>query len=260
MRDDTSEFPRTREPGRVFAHRGASQDAPENTLAAVRLAAEQGARWIEFDVSLLGDGAPVMHHDATLDRCTDGTGPLTGITAADVAGLDAGSWKSPVYAGEPLPTLAEVLDLIEELGLSANLEMKPHDGQRGALSHAVKTALDARPWTLERIVTSSFDLDELARFRGMCPDAPVAALYVDPPADWRRVLSGLRASALHLHYAQIRESLLIEAATHGFDVRVYTINDPEVIAPFRDQGLTSVITDHPPLFLEHEDWRSWTGS
>lgn len=260
MRDNNSEFPRVSDPGRIIAHRGSSQEAPENTLAAIRLAAEQGAHWIEFDVSLLGDGTAVVHHDASLDRCTNGVGPLTGKTAADLKDIDAGSWKSPAFAGEPLPTLAQVLDLIEDIGLWANLELKPHDGRRGALANAVKVELDARPWSRERIVTSSFGLDELGAFREMCPEAPIAVLYVDPPSDWRRVLHGLRASSLHIAYAHIRQSLLIEAKTYGYDVRVYTINDPDIVAPFRDHGLTSVITDHPPLFLDREDWRTWASS
>ena len=118
--------PDTDTPGRIVAHRGASRAAPENTLAAIRLASRQGARWLEFDTSLLGDATPVLHHDATLDRCTGATGPLDRLAAADLAGIDAGGWFGAQFAGEPLATLAQALDLFEELGLSANLEMKPH--------------------------------------------------------------------------------------------------------------------------------------
>ena len=113
--------PDTSTRGRIVAHRGASRAAPENTLIAFRLAARQGARWLEFDVSLLGDGTPVLHHDRTLDRCTDGTGRLDRLTAADLAGIDAGRWFGAQYTGEPLATLEQALDLIGELDLSANL-------------------------------------------------------------------------------------------------------------------------------------------
>ena len=78
------------DPGRIVAHRGASRVAPENTLAAFREAAAQGARWIEFDVSLLGDGTPVIFHDPTLDRCTDATGPLGTGVATRAAGAGGG--------------------------------------------------------------------------------------------------------------------------------------------------------------------------
>ena len=79
--------PDTSTPGRIVAHRGASRIAPENTLSAFRVAAQQGARWLEFDVSLLGDNTPVLHHDATLDRCTDSAGPLDRLTASDLAAI-----------------------------------------------------------------------------------------------------------------------------------------------------------------------------
>ena len=72
-------YPNVPNKGRIIAHRGASQTAPENTLAAFRKALEQGVNWVEFDVSLLGDSTPVLHHDDTLDRCTDGTGPLSAL-------------------------------------------------------------------------------------------------------------------------------------------------------------------------------------
>ena len=137
--------PDTDTPGRIVAHRGASRAAPENTLAAFRLASRQGARWLEFDVSLLGDGTPVLHHDKTLDRCTNGTGALDRLTAADLAGIDAGSWFGAQFTGEPLATLEQALDLIGELDLSANLEMKPHGAPPEPIARTVATALGTRP-------------------------------------------------------------------------------------------------------------------
>ncbi|MEM1162207.1 MAG: glycerophosphodiester phosphodiesterase family protein, partial [Pseudomonadota bacterium] len=118
--------PNLPDPGRIIAHRGASQVAPENTLKAFRTADRQGAYWLEFDVSLLGDGTAVIHHDDTLDRCTNATGPLSGIAAADLSDIEAGE-------GEPLPTLSAALDLIKEFGFFANLEMKPHALEPGIL-------------------------------------------------------------------------------------------------------------------------------
>ena len=249
--------PNVTDPGRIIAHRGASHVAPENTLAAFRAAAAQGVWWAEFDVSLLGDGTPVVHHDAELDRCTTGTGPLAGIGAADLPGIRAGRGHGAAFADEPLMTLAAVMDVLEELDFHANLELKPHDGALGALSRAVAAELSARPWTRERIITSSFGLEELEAFRALMPDAPVAVLYKQPPPGWRKVVDGLGAAALHLHYAHVTESLLREATGFGIDVRVYTINEPALMAPFRDRGLTSVITDHPPLFLDQPEWARW---
>ena len=253
-------FPDTATPGRVIAHRGASRVAPENTLSAFREAARQGARWIEFDVSTIGDGTPVIHHDATLDRCTDASGPLARLSAADLAGIDAGSWHGPAFAGEPLPTLDEGLWLIGALGLSANLEMKQHDADAEAMARAVAAALARHPWSAARIVVSSFDLGPLAALRALLPDQPLAVLYERPPADWPRVLRSLRARSLHIGHEHLDRAILERARAEGFRVRVYTINDPARMAPFRGAGLTGVITDHPPLFLDDPDWAAWAAT
>lgn len=249
--------PNVSDPGRLIAHRGASRVAPENTLSAFRAAADQGVQWVEFDVSLLGDGTPIIHHDATLERCTSATGALSAIGRADLAGIDAGVRFGTAFPGEPLPTLEQALDLLEELGFYANLEMKPHDAPPGPLAETVAEALAARPWTRERIIASSFALPELAELRHRMPDAPIAVLWDDPPADWRAEVDALGAAAVHLNFRHIRQSLLIEAVSSGIDLRVFTINEPPLMERFREHGLTGVITDHPPLFLEDPDWRNW---
>jgi glycerophosphoryl diester phosphodiesterase len=249
--------PAVMDPGRIIAHRGASQIAPENTLAAFRAAAAQGARWIEFDVQLLGDGTPVVFHDPTLDRCTNATGPLSAIGRADLGRIHAGARYGQRFAGEPIPTLEDVLDLIDELGLYANLEIKPHATPRGATTSAVAAALTARPWWRERIVTSSFDLDELGAFRTALPEAPIAVLYRKAPRNWLFRVKALRAEALHLRVDGMRQDLLLAAYASGLRVRVFTVNRPEVMVPYRELGLTGVITDHPPLFLRDPSWAAW---
>jgi glycerophosphoryl diester phosphodiesterase len=245
--------------GRIIAHRGASRVTPENTLVAFREAARQGARWFEFDVSLLGDGTPVVHHDGTLDRCTNSTGPLGSMTAADLAGIDAGGWFGDQFTGEPLAVLEQALDLIDDLDLSANLEMKPHDATPEPIAQAVARALNSRPWARNRILVSSFRIDALKVLRQIMPEQPLAALYYDPPADWPEVLVELRACSLHIWHQFLTGDILTQAQEHGFHVRVFTINEPPRMEPFRSAGLTSVITDHPPLFLHDPAWAAWAG-
>ncbi len=246
----TANRPNVSDPGRVAAHRGASRVAPENTLGAFREAVRQGTHWVEFDVSLLGDGTPVIHHDATLDRRTNRTGPLSAIGAGDLPGIEAGP-------GEPLATLDQALDLLGSMGCYANLEMKPHALASGTQSAVVARALRARPWTATRVITSSFSTAELAALRHEMPCAPLAALYHKPPDDWPQVVDRLGAAALHVGYTYLSQSLLDTARRRGIDVRVFTINEPALMAPFRALGLTGVITDHPPLFLDDPDWRAW---
>lgn len=250
-------FPNLQDKGRIIAHRGASQVAPENTLSAFRKASEQGVHWVEFDVSRLGDNTPVIHHDATLDRCTTASARLQDITKADLANIGAGKLHGPSFDAEAIPTLEQTLDLLNTSGMYANLEIKTHDDPPGELAKAVRDAMSNHPWTTDRIIVSSFDHGELAAFRKLMPDVAIAALWGRPPLDFRKTLTDLRAAALHLNYSHLSQSLLQEATSYGFDVRVYTINQPKVMVPFRDLGLTSVITDHPPLFLDDPEWRAW---
>ncbi len=252
-RPDTVPIPR------IIAHRGAKQVAPENTLSAFQTAARQGARAAEFDVSLLGDGTPVLHHDATLDRCSDRTGPLTAIGQADIAGIDCGGWFSGDFAGEPLATLDQGLDLLRDLGFVSNLEMKPH-GAPDAMARAVATAIGHRPEARAEILVSSFDLNALAAFRTLLPEQPIAVLYDNPPAGWPEVLADLAASSLHVWREYISEDLIRTAVRIGVHLRVYTVNDPAEMAPYRDLPageMGGIITDHPPAFLEDPDWARW---
>lgn len=252
--------PVTATPGRIVAHRGASRVAPENTLAAFAAAARQGADWVEFDVCLLGDGTPVVHHDATLERTTDAAGPLAAIGRADLAGIDAGAWFAPEFAGEPLATLDAALDFLGRAGLSGNLELKPHASAPGPLSAAVAAVLDVRRWTRERILVSSFSPGELAAFRAAVPSAALALLVETAPADWPARVEALGAAALHVDIRGVEPALLAEAHARGVDVRVYTVNDPGRLAGLRLPGLTGVITDDPPAFLGDAGWAAWAAA
>ena len=245
------------DPGRIVAHRGASGDAPENTLSAFRIAAEQGARWIEFDVSVLGDNTPVVIHDATLDRCTSGSGSLRDLAVEDLSAVDAGAWFSDSFTGERVPTLDQTLDEIERLGVFANLELKPHGAHPEGLVDAVVERLRRRPASAARIIVSSFDHRALGALRGALPDMPIALLYDVPGQDWVFTARRLGAAALHVSASGVSRPLLRDAAARGLDVRVYTVNDVATLAPYRDAGLTGVITDVPGLFLDDPGWGPW---
>lgn len=254
---DAPPTPRPAAPGRIIAHRGASGEAPENTLAAFRLAAAQGARWIEFDVSLLGDGTPVVWHDARFERCSNAVGPLARADRAALTRIDAGGWFGAAFRGEPVATLDATLELIAELGLGANLEMKAHGAAPGPLAAAVAAALGSRPWAGTRMTVSSFDHGELVALRRLMPDMPIAVLYERPDPDWRGFLRALGAEGLHLDRAHLDADLLAAAGHEGRTVRVYTVNQPSLPGSLRDQGLGGVFTDYPRRFLADPDWAAW---
>ena len=125
---------------RVIGHRGAAGRAPENTLAGLRHAAQLGASWVEFDVRLSADGAPVVMHDSTLRRTTGAPGRVSTTPMETLASLDAGAWFDPRFAGECVPSLEAALGCARELGLGAIVELKPAPGRAADL---VESALRA---------------------------------------------------------------------------------------------------------------------
>lgn len=245
----TRSQPRTTED--VQAHRGASAVAPENTIAAFRAARDQGATWVELDVALLADGTPVVIHDVTLDRTTSGKGSVWDIRASDLAGLDAGRWFGPQFAGEKLSTLPEVLTALGELGINVNVEIKQHAHHKSLdqLAETVHACLRARPPGV-RVMISSFDAECLKAMHRLDPSYELAMLWSDLPADWLDIVAAIPARAVHLDYRALSFNVLDRARERGIVVRVWTCNDPAQIEPFWGAGLGGVISDNPRLFLE----------
>ena len=245
----TRSQPRTTED--VQAHRGASAVAPENTIAAFRAARDQGATWVELDVALLADGTPVVIHDVTLDRTTSGKGSIGDIRASDLAGLDAGGWFGPQFAGERLSTLPEVLTALGELGINVNVEIKQHAHHKSLdqLAETVHACLRVRPPGV-RVMISSFDAECLKAIHRLDPSYELAMLWSDLPADWLDIVAAIPARAVHLDYRALSFNVLDRARERGIVVRVWTCNDPAQIEPFWGAGLGGVISDNPRLFLE----------
>lgn len=234
----------------VQAHRGASAIAPENTIAAFRAAAEQGARWVELDVALLADGTLVVIHDDSVDRTTSGTGNLGTLTRADLDRLDAGAWFHAQYAGERLPTLEETVAVLGELGLGANVEIKQHKHHKSLdqLVRAVQKAISQRPPEMQ-IMISSFDPEALAAMHVMEPDLEMAMLWSELPPDWEARLAAIPATTIHLNYKALSVGFLERARARGIKVRAWTSNDPVELMSFWHAGLTGVITDNPKVYL-----------
>ena len=128
---------------RIFAHRGLNRVAPENSLAAFEKTADAGLTWIETDVDILGDGTPIVIHDTSLDRTTNRSGSYYGLEKADLASIDAGSWCSPEFAGQPLPTLEQLIELLNRRGLNANIEIKSNEAGGAMSMRLIDSILDA---------------------------------------------------------------------------------------------------------------------
>ncbi len=230
----------------VVGHRGVAGHAPENTLAGFRKAAEMGVFWVEFDVMLLGDGTPVLIHDETLARTTDGVGRVHDLNIGHLDGLDAGSWFSPEFKGERIPTLDEAMTELERLGMGANVEIKPSVGFEDETGDVVAQRISKKwPATLPTPVISSFSGRALRAFRAKAPGVDMALLLWEVPGDWRERAEILGVSALHCSHKKTTEAQMRAMIDAGYPVRVYTVNDAGTADRMKAWGASTLFTDYP---------------
>ena len=229
---------------RLCAHRGAGKLAPENTLAAFRLGYAHGYRMAEFDVKLSADGVPFLLHDDTLDRTTNVQGRADAHTWRELAQLDAGSWHSPAYAGEPLCTLASVARWSLAHDVAVNIEIKPTRGRERETGAAI--AVDAATlWRGARVppLLSSFSDAALDAARDAVPALPRAWLADRLPEDWRARAARADCIAVDLEHALLNRALVEEIHAAGMRVLCWTVNDSSLVERLFDLGADTVITD-----------------
>ncbi len=233
----------------VIGHRGAAASAPENTLAGIARAHALGCRWVELDAKLSFDRVVMLMHDDWLDRTTDGSGPFAERSAAELKRLDAGGWKSPPFAGEPIPTLAEAILLMARLGMGANIEIKPCPGREIETGRRVADEL-RRCWPRGHgLLLSSFSGAALEAARAAAPELPRGLIVGAPPADWPLAVRRLGCISLHPWHEEIEPETLETARALGVGLVVYTVNEPERAALLLRSGVAAVITDVPERLL-----------
>ena len=232
----------------IIGHRGAAGLAPENTLAGFRLARSLGVEWVEFDVRLTADRRCVVMHDRTLDRTTDGSGPVDEATLDGVAACDAGSWFDRRFAGETVPTLEETLDLLAALGLGANVELKPEPGQETELAEAACGIVGAM-WRGAAPIVSSFSVPALAAARTAAPDLPRGLLLDQDLGDWRTLADEIGAATIHCRHSRLSRARTAEMRAAGFPVLAYTVNHVGRFRELASWGVSSVFSDRPDRLL-----------
>jgi glycerophosphoryl diester phosphodiesterase len=244
----------------VLAHRGASAYAPENTLAAFRLARELGADGIEFDVQMSNDMVPVIIHDDTLERTTDGKGRVADLTIAEITALDAGGWKTQHYRGERIPTLAQVFealgDWIQPFGAGrpclVNLELKTEQVFNYGLERQVINLI-SRYGVQEQILLSSFSALALFRAKKLNPSIPRGLLYEPDPlialrGSWFRWWAG--AHALHPEHVLVDKAYMAWARRKRLPVNTWTVDDPTEARRLAQLGVNAIITNKPDVIRE----------
>jgi len=222
----------------IWAHRGASARSPENTLAAFFAALEDGADGIELDIQLTRDGVPVVLHDATLDRTTDGRGRLNRWLLRDLRRLDAGSWFDDRFAGEPVPLLEEVLSLFGGR-LRLNLELK--DGA------AARPVLDlVRRFPRAEVVLSSFNRRLLRQLRQHDAGLPLAVLT--DQRFWRPALAAARrlgAESLNPRVSLVGPALVAACRRRGLAVVPWTVDGDGPLRRMRRFGVDGLFCNDP---------------
>jgi len=229
--------------GRVslVGHRGAAGCAPENTLAAFREGLAQGADMIELDVQLTADGRVVAMHDDTLDRTTNGHGPLARCRLAELKRLDAGSWFAPRFAGEPIPTLDEVLAWAKGRA-PLFIEIKHDDTPDPALDAAVVGRVAAHG-LMDRVMVISFDHAALRRVRSQAPGLALGALYWEPVADSVGLAREIGAQAVMPGCELVTPELV--AACHAAGLAVSVWGEEADYAALIAAGVDCINADHP---------------
>lgn len=233
---------------RVIAHRGGGSLAPENTLAAIRTGAQRGFTGVEFDVMLSRDSVPVLIHDDTLERTTNGTGAVANTAWTDLAALDAGSWFGAAFAGEPLPRYEDAARLCVDLGLWANVEIKPATGCDRETGHVV-AAMSAALWRAAPVapLLSSFSIAALEAAAAAAPGLAGGLLVEAIPDDWRDAMARLGCVSLHCDYRHLTQARAQAVKDAGYGLLCYTVNDPATARELFAWGVDAVVTDRLDL-------------
>ena len=256
---------------RWVAHRGAGKLAPENTLAAFRQGASHGYRMFECDVKLSSDGVPFLLHDAELERTTNAADALGTSEAAagndkvkesriagdmpwhELSQLDAGSWHSPTYAGEPLPTLEAIARFCLRNGYFLNIEIKPTPGTEHHTGIVVAQHA-ARLWQGAAVppLLTSFDIPALQGAFESQPELPrgllIDGLQGQPWSAWLAKALALQCQAIVCNYRLWNSDTVAQAKAAGFRTLSYTVNDAAEATRLLDLGTDAVITDKVDVF------------
>lgn len=234
----------------LIAHRGASGLAPENTMLAFTKAAQLGVKWIEFDVMLAKDGIPVIFHDDELERTTNGQGLLANHPFAYLRSLDAGKWFDLTSAGERIPSLPEVLHFLENMHLSANVEIKAPLGQEEAL--VKKVLADMAPFLQQApqtVLFSSFSLQALQYLRKYAPKCLLGLLMHDWIPEWSELSETLNCVSVHVNEAILTKERAHQIKATNRALLSYTVNSPQRALQLFSYGVDAIFTDHPEQML-----------
>lgn len=225
----------------IVAHRGASGEAPENTLAAYRRALSIGVDGVELDVHLSSDHQLVVVHDYMLGRTAAGTGLVRDHSLAALQRLDAGRWFGEGFAGERIPVLADALDLLRPVRVIIEIKNGPiyHPGIAERVVGVVREVGH------RAITVSSFDHPVLLEVKALAPEVHTAVLYSARPIDPVRLARDAGAEILHPQWTHVTADVVDAAHRAGLRVETWTVDDPRDMAHVVETGIDAIMSNYP---------------
>jgi glycerophosphoryl diester phosphodiesterase len=235
---------------KIIGHRGASAYAPENTIASFDKALALGCRFIEFDVMCSADGEPFIIHDDNLKRTTNGKGEVGKVEATYLQSLDAGSWFSKHFKGEPLPHFKDVLKWLSFSQVQANIEIKPYPGTAEQTTTAVLSAIQRYwPTGTPLPLISSFEWDALALCSSIAPEMPLGLLLHEWDEQWLEKAKQLGCYSIHFNRKILTETRVKAVKAQGYVVCAYTVNRKRLANKLFQWGVDAVFSDYPDLLI-----------
>ncbi len=233
----------------IFAHRGVSSQYPENTMIAFQAAADLGIEGIELDVQLSKERVPVVIHDLTVNRTTNGKGFIKDYTVAELKELSAGGKFAQSYDQEEIPTLAEVLEFAHTNDLLLNIELKGYIWERQEMLDSVLPLLEESRLG-KRLIISSFDHKGLRLLRERSPEIETALLVTGALDRPELYVKQAGAQGYHYHTPLMLKEEAQQVMHAGIELRPYTVNDKEWLRRYMEWSISGVITDYPQVALE----------
>lgn len=237
---------------KIIGHRGAAGYAPENTIESVHTAADMGVEWIELDVKLTKDNIPIIFHDDTLERTTNGSGPVAEKTLEELRELDCGDWFSEGFAGLQIPTLEEMIDVLIERDLGLNLEIKPCPGREKETAEIALDMLSTYWDAHDKLLISSFSHVCLEIALDMAFDWYRGVLLPpDIPENWVSIVEYLQPVSVNISAETATRDLCDAIMDMEKRILAYTVNDPYTARQLQSWGVDGFFTDMPDILQEN---------
>lgn len=228
----------------VTAHRGASGLAPENTMASILLALKLGADFSEIDVQETADGSIIMLHDAKLSRTTNRKGKIWKLNLIDLKNADAGSWFSPDFAGEKIPTLESVINFVNKK-MKLNIELKTN-GHQNKLAERVVSIIEKKNFVDQCIITS-FDLNELRKVKLINPKIKTGLIFSKIP---EMDIWSSEFESFSVNKKLATPEFIQKAHEVGKEVHVWTVNKERKMREMIEKGVDNIITNFPNVLMK----------